>query len=68
MSACLGAGLIVYPGGTRINGVETSIFLIAPPWSQPLKTWGKLLDRLETGLKAFSADMDSRVPASLKAI
>ncbi len=60
LSACLDAGLIVYPGGCHINGVDTSIFLIAPPLVTTPEEVGKLLDRLETGLKTFDSDMNSR--------
>ncbi len=59
LSACLDAGLIVYPGGCRINGVDTSIFLIAPPLVTTAEEVDKLLDRLGTGLKTFSTDMSA---------
>ena len=57
LNACLDAGVMVYPGGTRINGVDTNIFLVAPPLVTTEEEIGKLLERLADGLKAFASDM-----------
>ena len=57
LKACLDAGIIVYPGGTRINGVDTNIFLVAPPLVTTQEEVGLILDRLADGMKRFKADM-----------
>ena len=54
LSACLDNGLIVYPGGCNINGVDTNIFLIAPPLVTTRTEVDKVLDRLQGGLKQFA--------------
>ncbi|MCG8688748.1 MAG: aspartate aminotransferase family protein [Desulfobacterales bacterium] len=59
MKACLDNGLIVYPGGCHINGVDTNIFLIAPPLVTTEQEVGKLLDRLNDSLKQFSGVMSA---------
>ncbi len=57
MAACLENGMIVYPGGCHINGVDTNIVLIAPPLVTTKDEVGKLLDRLGTSFKQFSRDI-----------
>jgi adenosylmethionine-8-amino-7-oxononanoate aminotransferase len=57
LSACLANGLIVYPGGCHINGVDTNIFLVAPPLVTTKEEVDKLLDRLQAGLKQFAGDI-----------
>lgn len=57
LNACLDAGIIVYPGGTRINGVDTNIFLVAPPLVTTEDQVGKILDRLSSGLDGFKKQM-----------
>ena len=54
LAACLDNGLIVYPGGCHINGVDTSIFLVAPPLVTTKDEVDKLLDRLDGGLKQLT--------------
>ena len=56
LSACLANGLIVYPGGCHINGVDTNIFLVAPPLVTTKVEVGKLLDRLQGGLTQFAGE------------
>ncbi len=57
MAACLDNGLIVYPGGCHISGLDTNIVLIAPPLVTTQDEVGKLLDRLDTSFKQFSRDI-----------
>lgn len=57
LAACLKNGLIVYPGGTHINGVDTNIFLVAPPLVTTAQEVDKLLDRLGESLKTFEEMM-----------
>jgi len=59
LSACLDNGLIVYPGGCHINGVDTNIFLVAPPLVTTKAEVDKLLDRLQGGLAQFSGEIRS---------
>ncbi len=56
LSACLANGLIVYPGGCHINGVDTNIFLVAPPLVTTKTEVDKLLDRLHCGLTQFTRE------------
>ncbi len=57
LSACLANGLIVYPGGCHINGVDTNIFLVAPPLVTTKTEVAKLLDRLQSGLAQFAREI-----------
>ncbi len=57
LSACLANGLIVYPGGCHINGVDTNIFLVAPPLVTTKAEVDKLLDRLQGGLTQFTGEI-----------
>ena len=57
MAACLDNGMIVYPGGCRINGVDTNIVLIAPPLVTTEDEVMKLLDRLDASFKQFGRDI-----------
>ncbi len=59
LSACLDNGLIVYPGGCHINGLDTNIFLVAPPLVTTKAEVDKLLDRLQGGLKQFAGDIQN---------
>lgn len=57
LAACLDSGLVVYPGGCHINGVDTNIFLVAPPLVTTRDEVGKLLDRLDTSLAKFAGEI-----------
>jgi len=57
LAACLENGLIVYPGGTHINGVDTNIFLVAPPLVTTKDEVNKLLGRLGESLKTLEKDI-----------
>ena len=57
LSACLANGLIVYPGGCHINGIDTNIFLVAPPLVTTKAEVDKLLGRLQGGLAQFEGEI-----------
>ncbi|MCG8616621.1 MAG: aminotransferase class III-fold pyridoxal phosphate-dependent enzyme, partial [Desulfobacterales bacterium] len=58
LAACLDNGLIVYPGGCHINGVDTSIFLVAPPLVTTADEVDKLLGRLDSSLQQLTGMLD----------
>ncbi|QTX31414.1 aspartate aminotransferase family protein [Aminithiophilus ramosus] len=51
---CLERGLVIYPGGGMIDGVEGDNFLIAPPLVATAAEIDEILKRLEEGLDAAS--------------
>ncbi|BHH82264.1 aminotransferase family protein [Desulforhopalus sp. 52FAK] len=59
LSACLDNGLVVYPGGCHINGIDTNIVLVAPPLVTTTAEVGELLSRLDSGLKQFMRDIQN---------
>ena len=51
---CINAGLIIYPSGGMIDGVEGDNFLLAPPLVTTKEEIDLILERLNKGMSAAS--------------